>query len=123
MKLDSEKAAELFFVLGFESGLGRRQEGADGVVDEVELERGGWPAVAKRVELLQCFDAFFEGAAPALLLDILGLVARETGNDVHLVRTQEFRQFLHRRFKEDGQVAAVDDLAAEPARLLNEPAE
>ena len=120
MELDPEAAAELVLVARLELGLGRRQERADRVVDEVQHERRVRPPVAERVQAPERVDALFEDAGPALLLDVLRGVAGKAGDHLDLVRREELRQLLHPRLEEHGQVAAVDHVPAERPRLAHQ---
>ncbi len=71
---DAEVFVEFAAVVGFEGVGGRGEGGAAGVVNEREGEVGV-RAVAHVVEGEQALDRVVEGAAAALLVDVVGGVA------------------------------------------------
>jgi len=79
---DPESTPEFIAILGLERFLGRREEGADGVVDQVESQLRFGSAIAERIQSLKGADAAVEDAAPTLLFDILGAVAGQGSDEV-----------------------------------------
>jgi hypothetical protein len=74
--------SEFDSILVFEGFLRRREESTDRIVDEIELQPGSGPAIAERVQALECADAPVEDATPTLLFDVLQAVARKRSDDV-----------------------------------------
>jgi len=124
---DPELFPEFIAKLCLEGFLRRREEGADRVVDEVELQPGigsaSGLAVAERVQPLERADASVEDAAPTLLFDILQAVTGQGGDDVDTLLRQENVRILLPRFEEDRQVAAIDHCPAERTGTADEIAE
>ena len=73
--------------------------------------------VAERVQTAKRLDALVEHAAAALLLDVLGGVAREARDDLDVVHREEIGEILHSRLEEHRQVTAVDHVTAELLRF------
>mmetsp|Transcript_26044 Transcript_26044/g.55809 ORF Transcript_26044/g.55809 Transcript_26044/m.55809 type:complete len:201 (-) Transcript_26044:1001-1603(-) len=89
---------ELFLVLDLEFFLRGWQEGAERVVDQIELEAGGYffrcfvvfvvlpvPSVPRLVQGQQGRDRSLKDASSPLGVDVLRRVAREAGNHVNVV--------------------------------------
>ena len=74
------------------------------------------------VEDPQRLDAAVEDVPATLLLDVLLRVAGQGGDHLHPLRGQERGRVLLAGLEQDGQVAAVDDGAAEAARALHQRA-
>src|SRR6267142_2364045 len=112
--------AELALVVRLELVLGRRQRGTLRVVDQVQREP---VAVAEPVQLAQRGDAALVDPRPALAIDQLERVARQRGDDLDPLARQELGQITLPGLLQDGEVAAVDDLLAQPPRARHETAE
>src|SRR5437870_3577551 len=112
--------AELALVVGFELVLRRGQRRALGVIDEVQYKI---VAVAQRVQLAQRRDAALVDAAAALAIDQLGRIAGQRRDDLDARSGEEAREVRLSRLLQDGEVAAVDDMFAKPARARHEAAE
>ena len=123
VELDAEALAQLAPVARLELRLGGRQRGPDRVVDEVEDERRARQAVAEAVQRAQGLEAPGEDALAALELDVLGAVAGEGGDDLGSLGREEGSGVLLARKEQHGQVAAVDDAAAEAPRAGHEAPE
>ena len=76
IELDAEGTGQLSLVVSLELGLRGRQEGADGIVDEVQREPRSAHSVTEAIQHLESVDALVEYPFAALLVDVLGRVAR-----------------------------------------------
>mmetsp|Transcript_26182 Transcript_26182/g.67338 ORF Transcript_26182/g.67338 Transcript_26182/m.67338 type:complete len:422 (-) Transcript_26182:24-1289(-) len=114
---------QLYLVRVLQRGLRRSEEGAAGVVDQVQLEAGALHAVARRVEALQAQDAAIKDASPALRVHVGLRVARQAGHHVHLVVGEELHEVLLPGLQQHSEVAAVEHLPAQRARLAHQEAE
>ena len=108
------------FVACLESLLRGREEGANGIVDEIEPEPGAAPAVAETIQRTERVDALREHAATALAVDVLRRVAGKGADQLDVVRAVELRKVLHAGHEEDRQVAAHLHAPAEDARAADQ---
>ena len=111
----------LVFLLQFL--LPRRQERAQGIIDQVQGKPAAGPAVAQVVEPAQGGNALREHSLAALPVHVLLRVARQGGDDLHALPRQEPRQVLESRFLQYGEIAAVNDVHAQVAGAYHQAAE
>lgn len=107
-----EDDAEVFFhfalVVVFKFLLVAREEGAVGIIDEIEGE-SGVATVAEGIEALEGFDAFIEDAFSALFVDIFRGVAGHGCDECKAMFGQEVGHFLVAGFEKDGGIKAIND--------------
>ncbi len=120
---DAEVLEQLALVVRLERDLIGRQHRALRVVDQVQHQAGARATVAERVELLERRDALVEHPLAALAIDVVDRVARQRGDDLDALAGEELREVLLAGLEQDRQVAAVDHLDVEAARLGYQPAE
>ena len=102
-------------VIGFQLGLGGRQRGALGVVDEVQAGALARLAVAKGVELAQGRDAAGKYARSPLAINVGCQITGQGGHHRDALARQKMGQILLAGLRKDGEVAAIDHLDTQPA--------
>ena len=100
-----------------------RQNRADGIVNQRQLQpRLGFP-VTEGVEPAQHLDRPLESVVAALGVHVLLQIAWQRGDDLYLTGRKELWQVHVAWGTENGQVAAVNHMALEPACFCDHPAE
>ena len=92
----------------------------DGVVDEIQFQIRFRLTISQLIQPAQGFDALREDAFSALLLHVFFGITGERRGDLHLVVAQKLRKVLFAFDEEHRQVAAVDDVSPQRARLGDE---
>lgn len=108
VEINVEVRLQLAFVIGFQLGLLRRQEGTVGIVNQIQSQPAR-SAIAEGIEFLEAQDAGVENALTPLLVDVLRTIAGHGGDDGHPVEGQKVRHVFVAGFVENSEVAAVDD--------------
>ena len=108
VEIDIKMAFQFPFVVGLELGLIRREEGAIGIVNEVE-GKVVVATVAELVEELEGLDTGTENTVAPLSVDVFGFIAGHGGDDFHTMGGEKASQPLVAAFKQNGEIAAIDN--------------
>ncbi len=110
---DAKALAQVFFVLGFQSGLRGRQHRSLRVINEIERQAAVVQAITKRVEALQGRYAALEHARAALPVHVVLQVTRQRSRDFDLLVGEKLRQAFLAGLGENGKIAAVHHVHAD----------
>jgi len=108
VEIDIKMAFQFTFVVGLELGLIRREEGAIGIVNEVE-GKVVLATVAELIEELERLDTGTENTVAPLSVDVFGFIAGHGGDDFHAMGGEKASQPLVAAFKQNGEIAAIDN--------------
>src|ERR1700730_8362202 len=101
-------AFQFTFVVSLELALIRREEGAIGIVNEVE-GKVVLATVAELIEELERLDTGTENTLAPLSVDVFGFIAGHGGDDFHAMGGEKASQPLVAAFKQNGEIAAIDN--------------
>jgi hypothetical protein len=108
VEIDIKMAFQFAFVVGLELGLIRREEGAIGIVNEVE-SKVALATVAELIKELERLDTGTENTVAPLSVDVFRFIARHGGDDFHAMGGEEAGQPLVAALKQNGEIAAIDN--------------
>ena len=97
-------------VIGFQFGLGRRQERAYRIVNQVQ-RKISIDAITERIQELQRLDAPFEDAFAALRINIIRRVTRHRRDNLDSVPGQKIGEIFVAGLEQNGEIATIDDMA------------